>query len=180
MSTRSMIALQTGPDEYKAIYCHYDGYLSYVGAILLDHYNTKEKLEKLLELGDLSTLDIKTDPDTNFPHSFEFSQRQDDVCVAYGRDRGETGTEAKIMTLHELVNVDWVQYVYILGPDNEWNYYSYNYDDMENLRNVKEDLDMEYRKMGIKRPKNFYGVMSDEMIAEEKIRQANSDQGAEM
>ena len=141
MSTRSMIALKIGPDKYKSIYCHYDGYLTYVGAILLDHYNTKEKLEKLLELGDLSSLDIKTEPDPNLPHSFD-GVRQDDVCVAYGRDRGETGTEAKIMTLHELVNVDWIQYVYILGPDNEWNYYSYNYDDMENLRNVKEDLDM--------------------------------------
>lgn len=30
MSTRAQIAIQTGPDEWTHIYCHYDGYPSHM------------------------------------------------------------------------------------------------------------------------------------------------------
>ena len=43
MATRSTISLQLDNDEYKTIYCHHDGYLTHNGAMLLDHYDTKEK-----------------------------------------------------------------------------------------------------------------------------------------
>ena len=36
-------------DKYKTIYCHSDGYLTYNGAMLLDHYSDKTKVEKLNE-----------------------------------------------------------------------------------------------------------------------------------
>ena len=29
MSTRSYIAMKTGENTYRAVYCHYDGYLEY-------------------------------------------------------------------------------------------------------------------------------------------------------
>lgn len=56
MSTRSMIAKQIAEDEYLAVYCHQDGYLSHNGALLLDCYNTPEKVDALLALGELSHL----------------------------------------------------------------------------------------------------------------------------
>ena len=40
MSTRSYIAMKTGENTYKAVYCHYDVYLAYNGAMLLEYYNT--------------------------------------------------------------------------------------------------------------------------------------------
>ena len=52
MSTRSYIAKQIGDNKYRTIYCHSDGYLTYNGAMLLDHYNSPEKLDELLRLGD--------------------------------------------------------------------------------------------------------------------------------
>ncbi len=60
MSTHSAIIIKTGPKEYKGIYCHFDGYLSGVGLILLTHYKTKTKVLELLELGDLHSLGAYT------------------------------------------------------------------------------------------------------------------------
>ena len=152
--------------------------LTYVGAILLDHYNTKEKLEKLLELGDLSLLDIKTEPDPNLPHSFD-GVRQDDVCVAYGRDRGEQGTEAKIRTLNQLLNADWIEYFYIFGEDDKWHYYSCE-DEITEEHDLEEDLNNEYKKYGIKRPENFYCSLCDDLVEEIKRNQQDSNQDTEM
>ena len=46
MSTRCYIAKQIGDNTYRTIFCHYDGYLEHCGAILLDAYNTPEKVDQ--------------------------------------------------------------------------------------------------------------------------------------
>ena len=51
MSTRSLISIQREKDTYECIYCHSDGYLTYNGAMLLDYYSDREKVEQLLKLG---------------------------------------------------------------------------------------------------------------------------------
>ena len=71
MSTRSRIAIENQNGSVTSIYCHFDGYIDSVGKTLFNHYD-QEKLEKLLELGDISSLGEST-IDT----------------VAYCRDRGE-------------------------------------------------------------------------------------------
>lgn len=40
MSTRSLICKEQQDGTYYGIYCHSDGYLTYNGAMLLDHYST--------------------------------------------------------------------------------------------------------------------------------------------
>jgi hypothetical protein len=166
MSTRSTISLQLDNDEYKTIYCHSDGYLTHNGAMLLDHYNTKEKVEELLNLGDLSCLGPKVNPDPSKPHSFEFEQRQFDVCVAYGRDRGESNTQSKILTLKEMFNETWIEYFYIFTKDGKWKYYDYT--NTKNVKDVSEDLENKYKEMGFKRPKGFYGFWTKQSINEYK------------
>ena len=109
MSTRSLICEKIDDDKYKAIYCHSDGYLTYNGAMLIDHYSDKNKLEELLNLGNISCLCEKLNPDPSRPHSFDYNQRQANVVVAYGRDRGETNQEAKICTLAELKDWSWIE-----------------------------------------------------------------------
>ena len=42
MSTRSLICKQIDKNLYEAIYCHSDGYLTYNGAMLIDHYKDEE------------------------------------------------------------------------------------------------------------------------------------------
>ena len=56
MSTRSRIAIEKQDGTVESIYCHFDGYLSNNGEILQNHYSTKDKMEKLIELGDISSL----------------------------------------------------------------------------------------------------------------------------
>lgn len=164
MSTRSFIAKQIGENKFRTIYCHSDGYLTYNGAMLLDHYNTPEKLDALLNLGDISYLAPKIDPDPDSPHSFDNGKRQEGVVLAYGRDRGEKGTEAKEYTLEQLTDEDnWTEYVYFLDSNNCWKYCTSG---NMTINDVKEDLNKEYESFGIERPKGYYGFL-DKQIAEE-------------
>lgn len=86
MSTNATIAIQRENETRTAIYLHYDGYIEAAGATLQLAYNTAEKVEKLLALGDLSILGYYTEP-TDETHNFDNPQRH--ICCAYHRDRGE-------------------------------------------------------------------------------------------
>ena len=87
MSTRSFIFVEQDDGSYKGVYCHSDGYLTYNGAMLLDHYNSRDKANEIIALGDLSLLCENLYPDPDKPHGFDYDKRQEDVTVAYGRDR---------------------------------------------------------------------------------------------
>ena len=55
MATRSLIAFDNG-FIISSIYCHWDGYLENNGKILLESYTDIEKVEDLMDLGDISSL----------------------------------------------------------------------------------------------------------------------------
>lgn len=78
MATRSSIAIRNPDGSIDHVYCHFDGYLSNNGKMLLECYSTEEQVRKLLSLGDMSSLD-RSVRDTTY----------------YGRDKGETGTEKR-------------------------------------------------------------------------------------
>lgn len=86
MSTNSTIKILRKDGTQTSIYCHSDGYIEHNGVILQQYFNTPEKVEELLALGDLSYLGTKLAPTTD-THSFETPER--DVTIAYHRDRGE-------------------------------------------------------------------------------------------
>ena len=56
MSTTASIAMLTKSNGVKYSTVHLDGYLDGVGKILVDHYSDFTKAEKLINLGDLSSL----------------------------------------------------------------------------------------------------------------------------
>ena len=87
MSTRSTIAVEHVDGTVSQVYCHYDGYVSHNGQILVDHYDTQKKAELLVFLGSMSSLRPKCIPDPAKTHSS--INPQDDVTTYYGRDRGE-------------------------------------------------------------------------------------------
>ena len=101
MATRSIIRIKNG----DSIYCHWDGYLSHNGKILLRHFNNKRKIKKLLELGNLSSLNKRIRPTKK--HNFEKPQK--DVIVAYHRDRGEEYNQS---TADTMIYIDFIY---------EWN-----------------------------------------------------------
>ena len=85
MATRSTIAVQLADGNIVQVYCHWDGYLSHNGKILLEHYNSQELAELVTRGGDLSTLAPTFAPTAS--HSFDHPQ--EGVCLLYGRDRSE-------------------------------------------------------------------------------------------
>lgn len=172
MSTRSLIGIQRDKDKFECIYCHSDGYLSYNGAMLLDHYSDKEKVEKLLKLGSISLLERKLEPNPEQEHSFCFNKRQEDVVVAYTRDRGDEMEPSVMLTLDKMSDYGWIEYSYFLDLDNKWKYIK-NPD--KTIRDVKEDLDKEYKSLKIKRPKDFYGFWTDEALKKERKRQQEEE-----
>jgi len=117
MATNSRIGKMLPDGTIKQIYCHWDGYIEGgVGETLVEHYNTDENIIALLELGDLSALAQNLNPTGE--HSFD--KPQANVCVAYGRDRGEDSSEvsAGVVTLDE-----WMKPFYSTMADF---YYLYN------------------------------------------------------
>ena len=77
MSTHCSIRIRRTDGSMTGIYCQYDGYIEAAGVVLRLCYNTAEKVEELLKLGDLSTIGEYTDGANR------------DICEAYHRDRGE-------------------------------------------------------------------------------------------
>lgn len=124
MGTRSAIAMKTA-DGIRSIYCHWDGYVDHNGRILKEFYSTDDKVQALLDLGDLSSLR----QEIGEPHTFDRHQAEpeldmfDNWCLAYGRDRGETDVDAKtfedVKTWVESMASSWCEYFY-LWDGRDW------------------------------------------------------------
>ena len=56
MATRSTIALEFADGTVQQVYCHFDGYLSGVGAQLQADYSDPFALQALIEGGDMSSI----------------------------------------------------------------------------------------------------------------------------
>lgn len=121
MSTNSYIGILNPDKSVDMIYCHWDGYPEYNGRILKQYYNTEKKVRELLALGDLSVLD----KEIGEKQDFDNPDRDKGWCLAYGRDRGESDTEAQ-----RRVNVEHAKqgahgdYLYIFDPaTKKWSMY---------------------------------------------------------
>ncbi|WP_434777708.1 hypothetical protein [Neisseria sp. Ec49-e6-T10] len=83
MATTSTIAAKLN-GKVGIIYCHFDGYIDNVGSLLFKHYNTETKIEELIRLGNLSSLD----------HNITKTE-------AYGRDYHRKNQEAIFSANHK-------------------------------------------------------------------------------
>ena len=130
MSTNSRIAVMHGT-VCKSVYCHWDGYLGYNGALLQEHYDSA-KANNLVALGDLSSLRR----DIGEKHAFSqfevpteeveaYKTLTENMCTFYGRDRGEKHTEYKVAqnfeTFLEQCNMSGAEYYYIM-ENGQWYY----------------------------------------------------------
>ncbi len=122
MSTSSNIAIIFKDKTAQAIYCHNDGYLEHNGLILAAFYHDLDKVKKLFSLGDLSSLSIFVDPTTNEKH--DFNHRQNDVCVAYHRDRGDKLNQRVYQRKEDLFDSIHEDYNYVYKESTEkWYLY---------------------------------------------------------
>ena len=56
MATRGRIGIELSDGSILSIYSHWDNYPEYNGRILRTHYNTREKVEELIDSGDCSSI----------------------------------------------------------------------------------------------------------------------------
>lgn len=111
MSTRSFIGVRNTNESIDYIYCHFDGYPEGVGATLIEHYADFSQVNELMKLGDLSILG------KFIGEKQDFDNRIKDYCLAYGRDRGETGVSVSTTTLEKVISNDMVDYTYIFDGE---------------------------------------------------------------
>ena len=114
MATRSNIGILNQDGTVDYIYCHFDGYLEYNGQILQEHYNTENRVKQLLSLGDLSVLGEV------IGEKQDFNNRTKGSCLAYGRDRGETGVEARKCSYVDYTKEYFEEYIYLFTPGKGW------------------------------------------------------------
>ena len=120
MSTHCGIAIKT-EIGYKTIYCHNDGYASYMLPMLLSNYNSEELASKLISMGDASSIKKELEP-TTMDHSFDRPEK--DVCIFYVRDRKEpwfAKSPQSYNTKEDLFKQFW--YVYIF-ENGKWTAYA--------------------------------------------------------
>ena len=134
MATRSRIGIELEDGTVKSVYCHWDGYVSNNGKILLEWYDRAKTLA-LVELGDLSSLGEQVEP--TGPHSFE--SPQGGVTVAYHRDRGEC-LNFHIDNSTEDFFKDYEEYGYVLGLDGRWWAASHGGSPFELAKEIKREI----------------------------------------
>jgi hypothetical protein len=130
MATRSTIALEFADGTVGQVYCHWDGYLSNNGEILLASYTDPFKVRELIDLGDLSSLGAEIGVKHPFdnPGSFStpeyqaYKDQYGQMTKFYGRDRGEEGCEARYFKdfADYAINHECQEYEYILRTDGNW------------------------------------------------------------
>lgn len=115
MGTRSYIAYKKPGERFiNGVYCHWDGYITGNGKLLHEHYSTIEKIEKLVALGDMSSLK----PTIGVKHDFA-KPADGDGTTFYNRDRGEEWEHVKpgrYVSLAKLLETEekrGVEYVYL-------------------------------------------------------------------
>jgi hypothetical protein len=128
MATRSTIALEFADGTIGQVYAHWDGYLSHNGKILFENYSDPFKLQKLIDLGDVSSLgaDIGVKHEFDNPNKFgtpeymAWNEVKRGMCTFYGRDRNETGVEARYFKDYTdfLLNGQSEEYDYLLRNVN--------------------------------------------------------------
>ncbi len=126
MSTRSTISLLNLDGTVSQLYAHSDGYLSWNGALLYEHYRDINKVKQMISLGDMSSLAEEVSPPNGVDHGFDYHKRAPNVTTFYGRDRGETDIEARqYKTLDDYKeNGDFQEYDYIFKEKNStWYLY---------------------------------------------------------
>ena len=127
MGTRSTIALEFADGTVEMVYCHWDGYLTGNGYTLFTHYSDPFKLQKLLDMGDISSLRNEIGEVHPFsPHGDGDKEAYDAAVLAqsttfYGRDRGEINIDSrKFVDFQDyLAHHQYEEYEYILRPNSD-------------------------------------------------------------
>ena len=155
MATRSVIFREKQNNIVVGKYIHWDGYPEHNGRILLSHYSDVNKLNALLDGGDISILRETVGDKHNFDDFLQGAEspaNKNEWTTFYGRDRGEEGCEASTFdTLDELITAAkerWSIYVYVFDaeancptPQPSWSFT--NDGELQDLEDHLRKIDLE-------------------------------------
>lgn len=103
MSTRSNIGIKNRDGSVDVVYCHWDGYLSYNGQILLDSWKLEEDIKSLIASGNMSGLGENLD-------SCKFYDGEDESFTSYN----------SLEEYYDAVKDDiFIEYAYIYDTDSQ-------------------------------------------------------------
>lgn len=130
MAIRATILMVNDDKTITGLYLHNCGSYSIAGETLQEYYSTKDRVESLIALGDLSKLGSKLEPEVK---NHSFSNPETDVCVAYARDRGEDLQNYKFEDIESALAHTLHSYIYVYD-DNVWYVVDSPYKDYENSK----------------------------------------------
>lgn len=122
MGTRSTISIANHDGTVHSVYCNRDGYLSYNGAMLSQHYATRALVNVLISHGAISSLRKEIGEHHNMRNSRISSEAPaKDWTKFYHRDGNE---ELSIETYSSredfLKNCEFQEYNYLFDLDDVW------------------------------------------------------------
>ena len=120
MATRSRIGIiNKGEVVADTVYCHWDGYTKFVGAILKLYYTDVDKIKELISGGDLSSISKFIGE----KHDFEKRNEYEDWCTYYKRDRGEEGVDPQWLDPSKFWGNSGEEYNYLYKVETgKWYY----------------------------------------------------------
>lgn len=129
MGTRSKIGILKSDGKVDAIYCHWDGYPSYNGNMLVDNYTDEKKIRKLISLGGISSLV----PSLDYVDSY-YGWREEECPKR---------TYENIKVYEEAYGDCWDEYNYLF-KDGKWYVFDGNlnidgWEEVEEVLKRKED-----------------------------------------
>ena len=136
MATNAFIGFREN-NSITYIYNHSDGYLEYLGKMLIEHYNSEKQAKTLVSLGDVSVVKEKLTPEEGTIHTFD--NRQEGVSVFYNRDRGENWDDIKPIRINNTVfeNPDYtIVYIYVYDVEEQTWLFTRNGKDFESLEEI--------------------------------------------
>jgi hypothetical protein len=107
MSTRSNIGIVNPDGTITAIYCHYDGYMKNgVGETLYKSYFTRDRVEDLIALGDIPSLES----DIWDIEPYDDYSKDDPDFQYHFKDKNDFRKNAAFD----------IEYLYLFDTDDEW------------------------------------------------------------
>lgn len=144
MESKGNIAIKRKNGTIESIYCYSNNTLEENGVILYHLYKSPEKINNLINLGDLFYLGQCINPDPLIKHDYE--NRQENVVIACKRDNNEVNTEKKIFSnLMEVYNKnlrDESEIIFMYDEkENKW-FFSNNFINYFSLEDKLKELNL--------------------------------------
>ena len=140
MGTRSRIGIEMSDYTVVSSYCHWDGYPSGNGKILVEHYQNREDVQELIDGGSMSSLRTRGTWDHSSPLCDENGEYISDAAgylkyendrepqPLYHSERGD-GQEPTHTSFYEFVSGNsGEEYAYLFDLNGNWKAYKMNWD----------------------------------------------------